>query len=64
MSSYPKAKYHPSHGQRDVMDAEAEKNLGEGWYDRWDQALAAKEAPDEQFEEQPKRRGRPPKVTE
>lgn len=61
MSSYPKAKYHPVHGQRDVMDAEAELKLGDGWYDRWDQAFAAAEQPEE---DQPKRRGRPLKDKE
>lgn len=58
--SYPKAKYHPVHGQRDVMDSDAEDKLGAGWYDRWDEAQVAE---DSNIEE-PKRRGRPPKVKE
>lgn len=33
MASYPKYKYHPKKTAVVVQSAEAEKELGEGWYD-------------------------------
>lgn len=53
--AFPKWKYGPDHSSQMVLDADAERALGPGWYDTPTAAAAAKRASREQLENQARR---------